>query len=403
MKYERIGAQEFVPYPYDDVTLDLIKKACYDHYKQHLIDPLNSTCDILASQNGPSCSKLSHIKNFKLIFFRFISGKPSLAPTSMSTLAYLKRGRNSSRASSFSTTASSTALKTTKKTGTENLHQSSIYPKSISVTTMLKIGSPISYHIPTTTSIKLLEFDVANLEWNSLHLTKDFIIESTPFAKGGFRSVCKARFSDNNELFVVKRFLPETLTAMDRVNEMIEREETNETLARKAIQTHMLSLNFAEQLALFVRNTCVKEFGETFQYQKAYFGIIDKDKENKEHVMVEKFIPGNFSKYMNNNGIPSQENESNLVFIEKAMCLSHYSYEKSNKKLLLVDIQGSGYALYDPEIATTENAIDENGGLRFCMGNLSTQAFENFVSLHKCNKFCDLVGLKPLQEKETSL
>ena len=79
---------------------------------------------------------------------------------------------------------------------------------------MLKIGSPISYRIPTTTSIKLLEFDVANLEWNSLHLTKDFIIESTPFAKGGFRSGCKATSSDNNELLVVKRFLPETLTAM---------------------------------------------------------------------------------------------------------------------------------------------------------------------------------------------
>ena len=63
MKYERIGAQEFVPYPYDDFTLDLIKKACYEpYYKQHLIDPLNSTCDILASQNGPSCSKLSHTK-----------------------------------------------------------------------------------------------------------------------------------------------------------------------------------------------------------------------------------------------------------------------------------------------------------------------------------------------------
>jgi len=50
------------------------------------------------------------------------------------------------------------------------------------------------------------------------------------------------------------------------------------------------------------------------------------------------------------------------------MCLSHYSYEKSNKKILLADIQGSGYALYDPEIATTENALDESGGLRFCMG-----------------------------------
>ena len=37
----------------------------------------------------------------------------------------------------------------------------------------------------------------------------------------------------------------------------------------------------------------------------------------------------------------------------KAECLVHFTYESTNQKLMLLDIQGSGYQLYDPEIATT--------------------------------------------------
>ena len=37
---------------------------------------------------------------------------------------------------------------------------------------------------------------------------------------------------------------------------------------------------------------------------------------------------------------------------EKAQCLVHYSYQISEKKLMLLDIQGSFFKLYDPEIAT---------------------------------------------------
>jgi hypothetical protein len=59
---------------------------------------------------------------------------------------------------------------------------------------MLRIGSPISYKIPSLTQVKLLEFDIAKLDWSSkLHETKNMIIETAPFARGGFRAVYKAR------------------------------------------------------------------------------------------------------------------------------------------------------------------------------------------------------------------
>jgi len=64
--------------------------------------------------------------------------------------------------------------------GTENLQQSSIYPKSIYAENWLFNILPHT----NSNKHKLLEFDVASLEWNSFNLTKEFIIiESTPFAQ----------------------------------------------------------------------------------------------------------------------------------------------------------------------------------------------------------------------------
>jgi len=56
---------------------------------------------------------------------------------------------------------------------------------------------------------------------------------------------------------VVKKFLPGTLAAIENINKVLSESklETKETLARKAIQTHMLARNFAQQLQSFVQST----------------------------------------------------------------------------------------------------------------------------------------------------
>ena len=54
--------------------------------------------------------------------------------------------------------------------------------------------------------------------------------------------------------------------------------------------------------------------------------------------------------------------------------------------MLLVDLQGSGYRLYDHEIATpkeTESKSDSNER-SFCGGNLNEMVFDNFFSDHNC-------------------
>ena len=67
---------------------------------------------------------------------------------------------------------------------------------------------------------------------------------------------------------------------------------------------------------------------------------------------------------------------------------------------MLVDLQGSGCKLFDPEIASKE-LFDEENKFLYCTGNLSELAISNFIAAHTCNTFCRLVGLMPLAHQAT--
>lgn len=80
-----------------------------------------------------------------------------------------------------------------------------------------------------------------------------------------------------------------------------------------------------------------------------------------------------------------------MTIIDKAECLVHYSHIQSSKKLMLVDLQGAGYHLYGPEIATSELCA-ESGEAYFCCGNISFVSIEGFLGKHICNKFCNMIN-----------
>ena len=89
---------------------------------------------------------------------------------------------------------------------------------------------------------------------------------------------------------------------------------------------------------------------DSFQYGKVLYSLLDDIP-----VTVEEFVPGEFQKYVNSNGacLTSPVEACDEVFA-KAQCLVHYSYVFTKRKMMLVDLQGSMFQLYDPEIATTE-------------------------------------------------
>ena len=90
-----------------------------------------------------------------------------------------------------------------------------------------------------------------------------------------------------------------------------------------------------------------------------YYG---KTKEG-ECVTIEEFIDGKFRKYVNNTGLLCGDKADPPC--QKAECLAHFLHEKSKGKILLVDIQGGGFELYDPEIASSE-LFDDNEMLFLC-------------------------------------
>ena len=70
-KYEPLDTRDFVPFEDDEeLNLENIKEACERFYNA----PAGS-CDVLASDRGPLCSKFEQIKNRKVLFIRFLEPK----------------------------------------------------------------------------------------------------------------------------------------------------------------------------------------------------------------------------------------------------------------------------------------------------------------------------------------
>ena len=69
-KYTQVGPREFVSYQDHDgeLTIEGIKDAC-EKVSKTLED---MSCDILASDQGPSCTSMEHIPDLKVIHVRFV-------------------------------------------------------------------------------------------------------------------------------------------------------------------------------------------------------------------------------------------------------------------------------------------------------------------------------------------
>ena len=83
---------------------------------------------------------------------------------------------------------------------------------------------------------------------------------------------------------------------------------------------HHLARNFALQIV----NHCIIDlFGPTLKYKNIYLGKL----QDGEIVSIEEFITGVFRKYINNDDLICGEEPDPLV--QKAACLTHYSYIES--------------------------------------------------------------------------
>ena len=133
--------------------------------------------------------------------------------------------------------------------------------------------------------------------------------------------------------------------------------------------------------------TVIKDFSKIV-YSKVFFGKIDES----EFVTVEKFIPGTFQKYINNDGTIVNGVETSADGLKKVDAFVHYTYKKSEGNLMVLDIHGIGNVLYDPEIAT-EDTVDIDDEFLFCLSNLAANVIQACLGVHECDAYCEAVNL----------
>ena len=376
-KYEPLDTRDFVPFSeYDELSIENIKEACEQFYKAP-----QGSCDILASDRGPSCTKIEQIKAKKVFFIRFLQ---PIESCEVSDRTGLNVGRQTRSTPAISPSKNQPCEGNVRITPT-------VYPKSLSIRDLMRAGKLVNP--PKTVVLSLESFDVQKCSWSTDSASMSLEIEEKKFASGGFRDAFLATCDDSSSTlkgkWVVKKYQEEAIkTVQDTLKLSVEAH------TRKQVQMHSVARNITQRFSTKIP----AEFGDTFSYGKVFYSMLEN-----VPVTVEAYIPGEFVKYINNDGecIDSPNEELDELFL-KAQCLSHFSYEYSNKELMILDIQGSGYSLYDPEISTSRMEVDcsksSNVGdeAYFCAGNLSIVGINEFKTQHICNKFCQMMELSVL-------
>ena len=243
-------------------------------------------------------------------------------------------------------------------------------------------GGDIMWRVESTQniSVRMEEFDVEASMWRTNSYVCNMRLEHKHFGFGGFRLAHKALELESDKgirTWVVICYKEDAQEAI--LNDL---QLTLETHTRKQVQMHVVA-----------RYKAPAKFGQCFSYDTVYFSTLDS-----RPVTVEKYIGGNFTKYINHDGTVSSSlialGEMQQEQVEKAETLAHFIYEAWGKKFMLLDLQGTGYNLYDPEIATT--TLEDDGEVYFCAGNLGSSAIDAFKDGHQCNKYCAMLELRPI-------
>ena len=337
-KYSRVGPREFVPFDSQELTIENIKRSCEKYFSSR-VGP-NLICDVLAGEQGPSCKTVDQIPSLKVIHVRFINRLSVIEDTDDVTQYDSETSDNFDKASSShepprkrhvvdKTKSECQSSKTTgwsEKKIDNSSPAKSMYPVSLSVTEMIKLGKFNKATSSSSTIVNIFKYDIESFTWSKLPTVVEFSEEKEPFAQGGFRKAFKAtsKHPMYSGVWVIKRYLTNTIQEIEDLG------QTAKEHTRKTVQMHMLARNFSLQLEQKVKEVNAESsFGEVPKYGKIYYGETEKG----EFVTVEGFIDGKFVKYTNNNGALCVD-ESDILG-QKAQCLSHFSYEKSTRKVMI--------------------------------------------------------------------
>ena len=234
-KYFRSGAHEFVPFDeFNEISIENIKKACMKHYGM----PDTMCCDMLAGEQGPSCSSMKQLLSLKVIHVRFIefTGAPNMADVGDDGPARKQIKKNDKTYDK--NPGPSAAL---SEPCTSQGRRSKFVPRSLSVAEILRLGKLIT---KTTDVIDVHHFDMTDMVWSGKATPVKFNIEREPFGTGDFQKAFKASGSGEykGSTWVVKRYLE------NAKKDILELGQSLEEHTKKVVQMHYLARNFTAKL-----------------------------------------------------------------------------------------------------------------------------------------------------------
>ncbi|KAI6204775.1 hypothetical protein M3Y94_00715800 [Aphelenchoides besseyi] len=249
-----------------------------------------------------------------------------------------------------------------------------------------QVGKFITYKLPE--SIKDVVKDVP-LDRQRPKAARIQLAEN-PFAKGGERLAYYGRNSLTGKKIVLKEYRKNIAA-----NESARRHELSNQL--QTVASYFASLFMTK---------CEEKFGASHLPATIDFLMIKTlllgTSANPRYMSCEQLLgaDAHYIRFTNNYEFIMKEtdvddNDISLDLLHFVVCFSHWTYEVTGGKLMVVDLQGKmkPNSKGRPTMLLTDPSIHSNDRTRFGAMNLSHAGMSSFFENHKCNRFCKGLNL----------